>query len=126
MSPKVLHLVIIFLWMGVFILISQADTANHAYQLKSVSQILSGQVGEKSDQSYVVLIGRVIRPVGDDDYIFSDGTGMIRLHSEDSRLMPGHPIMVGGRIDESSGGQVTVKVLRWRIFTGSTVGFLAR
>ena len=123
MFPRVLIPVVIFMGMGVFMSISQAEPVNQHYQLCSVSQVLSGQDNTRIAHGYVLLVGRIMARV-DDDYIFTDGTGRVKLETGDSRLPIGQVIVVGGRIDHPfmGIGQLGIEVEHWRYFNGTTGG----
>jgi uncharacterized protein YdeI (BOF family) len=69
------------------------------------------------DDSYVTLIGHVIRKIGDKTYLFTDGTGAVRLDGEKFDLPIGPKLVIGGRIDQAylGFGHLEVDVRTWRL-----------
>ena len=108
---------ILFLWaasvlLGVSTTISQA--APPAYRLTTVSWVVATRNDIDKDDHYVTLIGHVTGRDGD-DYFFTDGTGTVRLDSENFALPIGPKIVVGGRIDQAylGIGHLEVDLRRW-------------
>jgi uncharacterized protein YdeI (BOF family) len=62
----------------------------------------------------VTLIGHVTGRDGD-DYLFTDGTGTVRLDGEKFELPIGPKIVIGGRIDQAylGFGNLEVDVRNW-------------
>jgi uncharacterized protein YdeI (BOF family) len=94
-----------------------ASAAPHPrpYHFTPVSWIVSTRNNIDVDDRYVTIIGHVTRRIGDDEYWFSDGTGSVRLDSENFDLPVGRRIAIGGRIDQAylGFGHLEVDVLRW-------------
>lgn len=90
--------------------------APRPYHLTPVSWIVATRDQLHYDDRYVTIIGHVTRRIGDDEYWFTDGTGSVRLDSENFDLPIGRRIVVGGRIDQAwlGFGHVEVDVRRWR------------
>lgn len=88
----------------------------HLYHLTRVSYIVATRDNLDVDDRYVTIVGHVTRRIGDDEYWFSDGTGSVRLDSENFDLPIGRRIIVGGRIDQAwfGIGHLEVDVRRWR------------
>ena len=88
----------------------------HPYHFTPISWIIKTRNNLDKDDRYVTIIGHVTRRIGDDAYWFTDGTGSIRLDSEDFDLPVGPKLMIGGRIDQAwlGIGNLEVDVQRWR------------
>ncbi len=72
--------IILFLFLGVAAIAATADTNNSV-----ASQVTSVAGVKKADlETRAVLDGKIVRKVADGEYIFSDGTGEIRLQVMDS------------------------------------------
>jgi uncharacterized protein YdeI (BOF family) len=86
-----------------------------AYHLTTVSWVIATRDNLDVDDRYVTLIGRVTGREGDETYFFTDGTGTIRLDSEDFELPVGPRIVIGGRIDQAylGIGHLEVDVRNW-------------
>jgi uncharacterized protein YdeI (BOF family) len=86
-----------------------------AYHLTTVSWVVSTRNDIGKDDHYVTLIGHVIRREGDETFIFTDGTGTVRLDSADFELPVGPRIVIGGRIDQAylGFGHLEVDVRNW-------------
>jgi uncharacterized protein YdeI (BOF family) len=82
----------------------------------TVAWIIRNRDNIDADDRFVTLIGTVLRPVGDESYFFTDGTGTIRLDSERYELPMGPRVIIGGRVDEAflGIGHLEVDVRRWR------------
>ncbi|HEY0257650.1 MAG TPA: NirD/YgiW/YdeI family stress tolerance protein [Candidatus Methylacidiphilales bacterium] len=91
--------------------------ANSPYHLTSVSWVVSTRDNARVDNTYVTLIGRVTEKVGEETYLFTDGTGTLRLDSENFKLPIGSKIVVGGRIDQAyfGFGELEVNVRHWHL-----------
>lgn len=118
--PKNLRafIVIIFAWMGISMAISQAEPRDQSYRLMSVSQVMAtGQ-----DDQYVILIGHILGHREDSTYIFTDGTGMMKLEGGDSKLPPGQTLVIRGRVNRPflGIGSMVVDVVHWRPLNGTT------
>ncbi len=92
-----------------------AQKKDTPYHLTTVSWIISVRDNINQDDRYVTLIGRVTGKAGDETYFFTDGTGTIRLDSENFELPIGQKIVVGGRIDQAylGFGHLEVDVRHW-------------
>jgi uncharacterized protein YdeI (BOF family) len=90
-------------------------SARASYHLTSVKWIVDNRNKLTYDDHYVTIIGHVTRRIGDEEYWFTDGTGSIRLDSENFDLPIGERIVVGGRIDEAylGFGHIEVDVRAW-------------
>ena len=88
--------------------------ASPPYHLTTVSWVLATRNNLDNDDKYVTLIGRVTGRDGD-DYLFTDGTGTVRLDSADFDLPIGPRIVIGGRIDQAylGIGHLEVDVRNW-------------
>jgi uncharacterized protein YdeI (BOF family) len=88
--------------------------AGHPYHLTTVSWVIATRNNIDKDDRYVTLIGNVTGRDGD-DYLFTDGTGTVRLDSDDFKLPIGPKIVVGGRIDQAylGFGHLEVDVRQW-------------
>jgi len=100
-------------------LLGLSTTFSHAappllYHLTTVSWVIASRDNLDKDDRYVTLIGHVIGRDGD-DYLFTDGTGTVRLDAGDFRLPIGLRILIGGRIDQAylGIGHLEVDVQRW-------------
>ncbi len=89
--------------------------ATSLYHLTTVSWIISTRDNMDVDDRYVTLVGRVTKKIADNTYWFTDGTGSVRLDSEDFELPVGPKIVVGGRIDQAylGFGHLEVDVRQW-------------
>jgi uncharacterized protein YdeI (BOF family) len=87
-----------------------------AYHLTTVSWVIATRNNMDKDDRYVTLIGHVTGRDGD-DYLFTDGTGRVRLDSSDFVLPIGPKIVVGGRIDQAylGFGHLEVDVRHWHL-----------
>jgi uncharacterized protein YdeI (BOF family) len=85
------------------------------YHLTTVSWVVATRNNIDKDDRYVTLIGQVSGRTGTEDYFFTDGTGTVRLDSENFRLPVGPRIVVGGRIDQAylGFGHLEVDVRNW-------------
>jgi len=86
------------------------------YHLTTVSWVIATRDNMDKDDRYVTLIGHVTGRDGD-NYLFTDGTGTVRLDSENFKLPIGPKIVVGGRIDQAylGIGHLEVDVRRWHL-----------
>jgi len=86
-----------------------------AYHLTTVSWVVATRDDINKDDRYVTLIGHVTKRAGDEIYFFTDGTGTVRLDSENFELPVGPKIVVGGRIDQAylGFGHLEVDVRNW-------------
>jgi uncharacterized protein YdeI (BOF family) len=96
---------------GVFSSIAQAKPYHHT----TVEWVVANRNNLDVDDDYVTLVGHVTRRMGDEEYWFTDGTGSVRLDSENFDLPIGTRILVGGRIDQAylGFGHLEVDVRRW-------------
>ena len=96
---------------------AQAEAAPaHPYHYTTVRWVVSTRDDLDMDDRYVTLIGHVTRHIDDEEYWFTDGTGSVRLDSEDFDLPVGKKIIIGGRIDQAylGFGHLEVDVRHWR------------
>jgi len=102
--------------LGAATTVSPADPAP-AYHLTTVSWVVATRNKLGVDDSYVTLIGRVTRKIGDKTYWFTDGTGDVRLDGEKFDLPIGPKLVIGGRIDQAylGFGHLEVDVKTWRL-----------
>jgi hypothetical protein len=86
------------------------------YHLTPVSWIVATRNNIDVDDRYVTIIGHVTRRMGDEEYWFADGTGSVRLDSENFDLPVGPKLIIGGRIDQAylGFGHIEVDVRHWR------------
>jgi uncharacterized protein YdeI (BOF family) len=96
---------------GIFSSSAQAKPYHHT----TVDWVVANRNNLGVDDSYVTLVGHVTRSIGDEEYWFTDGTGSVRLDSENFDLPIGTRIVVGGRIDEAylGFGHLEVDVRHW-------------
>ncbi len=101
---------------GVLPSFSHAAPAPTPYHLTSVSWVVASRNDLDQDDRYVTLIGQVTHREGDETYYFTDGTGTVRLDSENFQLPIGPRIVIGGRIDQAylGFGHLEVDVRQWR------------
>ena len=87
------------------------------YHLTTVSWVIATRNNMDKDDRYVTLIGHVTGREGDETYFFTDGTGTVRLDSENFKLPIGPKIVVGGRIDQAylGIGHLEVDVRHWHL-----------
>ncbi len=71
------------------------------YHATTVRWVVNSRDNLSVDDRYVTLVGHVTRRIGDEEYWFTDGTGSVRLDSENFDLPVGARIVVGGRIDQA-------------------------
>lgn len=90
-------------------------TDSAPYHLTTVSWVVSTKDNLNVDDRYVTLIGRVTKKIHDGSYWFTDGTGSVRLDSDDKELPVGPKIAIGGRIDQAylGIGDLEVDVRQW-------------
>jgi uncharacterized protein YdeI (BOF family) len=102
-------------FLGLFSTCSQA-APHRPYHFTTVRWVVATRDNLDVDDNYVTLIGHVTRRIGDEEYWFTDGTGSVRLDSEDFDLPIGARIIVGGRIDQAylGFGHLEVDVRHWR------------
>jgi hypothetical protein len=86
------------------------------YHVTPVSWIVATRNNISVDDRYVTIIGHVTRRMGDEEYWFTDGTGSVRLDSENFDLPVGPRLIIGGRIDQAylGFGHIEVDVRHWR------------
>ena len=91
--------------------------SSHArpYHFTPVRWIVATRNNIDYDDRYVTIVGHVTRRMGDEEYWFTDGTGSVRLDSENFDLPIGARIVVGGRIDQAylGFGHIEVDVRAW-------------
>jgi len=89
----------------------------HPYHLTTVSWVIATRDNLDKDDRYVTLVGHVTGREGDETYFFTDGTGTVRLDSEDFKLPIGPKLVIGGRIDQAylGFGHLEVDVRRWHL-----------
>ena len=94
--------------------IAHAAPPNPPYHLTTVSWVIATRDDLDKDDRYVTLIGHVTGKDGD-DYLFTDGTGIVRLDPDDIILPVGPKIVIGGRIDQAylGFGHLEVDVRNW-------------
>src|SRR5579871_3741547 len=104
------------------------------YHLTTVRWIVATRNNLDVDDRYVTIVGHVTRRMGSEEYWFTDGTGSVRLDSENFDLPVGPRLMIGGRIDQAylGFGHIEVDVRKWRyaplhlVRTGTHVGTMTR
>lgn len=111
-------LAFLLLTLGAFIPASAAPPAHthrHPYHITPVSWIVKTRNKLSVDDRYVTIIGHVTRRITGDEYWFTDGTGSVRLDSENFDLPIGRRIVIGGRIDQAylGIGHLEVDVRNW-------------
>jgi uncharacterized protein YdeI (BOF family) len=114
MKKNLLALMVFSAAMGGSINLSHAAPPVHPYHLTTVSWVNATRDDIDKDDRYVTLIGHVTGKDGD-DYWFTDGTGSVRLDSEDFKLPMDSKIVIGGRIDQAylGFGHLEVDVRQW-------------
>jgi uncharacterized protein YdeI (BOF family) len=102
-------------WLALFLPELHAAPAGPLYQLTTVRWVVNTGNDMGVDDRYVTLVGQVTRRIGDNEYWFTDGTGSVRLDSEDFDLPIGQKLVIGGRIDQAylGFGHLEVDVQRW-------------
>lgn len=92
-----------------------AQAAPHPFHLTTVRWVVNTRDNLDVDDRYVTLIGHVTRRIGDEEFWFTDGTGSVRLDSENFDLPVGPRIVIGGRIDQAylGFGHLEVDVRHW-------------
>jgi uncharacterized protein YdeI (BOF family) len=100
-----------------FSLLSHAAPPKDQYHLTTVGWVVNTRDNLDVDDRYVTLIGEVTRKIDEGEYWFTDGTGSVRLDSEDFDLPIGRKIILGGRIDQAylGFGHLEVDVRRWHL-----------
>jgi uncharacterized protein (TIGR00156 family) len=103
-------------WMGLLVTAAPADP-EPLYHRTTVGWVVDTRDNISVDDQYVTLVGHVTRRIGDDEYWFTDGTGSVRLDSEDFDLPIGQRIVLGGRIDQAylGFGHLEVDVRHWHL-----------
>jgi uncharacterized protein YdeI (BOF family) len=103
--------------LGLYIPTLQAAPAHPPYHITTVRWVVDTRDNLDMDDRYVTLVGQVTRRIGDNEYWFTDGTGSVRLDSEDFDLPIGKQIVLGGRIDQAylGFGHLEVDVRRWHL-----------
>ncbi len=89
---------------------SRLETAA-ATRVSTVKEVLAS----RKDDEDVVLRGRIVRHVGGDDYIFTDGTGEIEVEIDDDdyprdRIAMDTEIEIRGEVDLDRNEQPTIEV----------------
>ncbi len=115
MKNTLLALLAVSALLGVSSTVSQADPPP-VFHLTTVSWVIATRNNMDKDDRYVTLIGHVTGRDGD-DYLFTDGTGTVRLDAGDFELPIGPRIVIGGRIDQAylGIGHLEVDVRRWHL-----------
>ena len=106
--------------LAVSALLGVSTALSHAappYHLTTVSWVIATRDNLDKDDRYVTLVGHVTGREGDETYFFTDGTGTVRLDSEDFKLPIGPKLVIGGRIDQAylGFGHLEVDVRRWHL-----------
>ena len=116
MKKIVLSLFALSTLLAVSLTTTQADP-NPPYHLTTVSWVVATRDNLNVDDRYVTLIGHVTRKIGDEEYWFTDGTGSVRLDSENFELPIGPKVVIGGRIDQAylGFGHLEVDVRHWHL-----------
>ena len=106
---------VIFSFFG--FLATKAGAAPHGplYHQTTVRWVVANRDNLDVDDRYVTLVGRVTRQIGDEEYWFTDGTGSVRLDSENFDLPVGPLLIIGCRIDQAylGFGHLEVDVRHW-------------
>ncbi|MCE0483416.1 MAG: NirD/YgiW/YdeI family stress tolerance protein [Methylacidiphilales bacterium] len=104
-----------FCLFALLVFIPTAAQAEPPFHLTTVSWVVATRNNLDVDDRYVTLIGHVTRRIGDETYWFTDGTGSVRLDSENFDLPIGPKIVIGGRIDQAylGFGHLEVDVRHW-------------
>jgi uncharacterized protein YdeI (BOF family) len=102
--------------LGAYSPLSAPAAPDPYYHTTSVAWIVRTRNNIGVDDNYVTIIGHVTRRINDEEYWFTDGTGSVRLDSENFDLPIGRRIVIGGRIDQAylGFGHLEVDVRRWR------------
>lgn len=108
--------VCLLLALGAWTPFSASAAPDPYYHTTSVAWIVRTRNNIDVDDKYVTIIGHVTRRISDEEYWFTDGTGQVRLDSENFDLPIGRRIVIGGRIDQAylGFGHLEVDVRRWR------------
>jgi len=101
--------------------LAMSATASFAYPpgppppVTPVSWILATKNNDRFDEKRVVLVGQVTHHDDGTDWWFTDGTGSVRLETNDRRMPVGPTLRIVGRIDQATWGigVIEVKVKRW-------------
>lgn len=96
----------------------------YEYTRTTVKWVTEHKDDFSQDNRFITLVGRVTGRLGDETYLFTDGTGTIRLDSEKFELPPNQPIVITGRIDEAwfGFGHLEVDVRHWHFVNKPTHG----
>ena len=86
----------------------------------SLKPMSVNEVDKLSDDSYVSMVGHIVRQTGEDKYEFSDGTNSIILKIkpkvwQGQKVSPKDKIMVMGEVDKEFVGKRMVKVKALKI-----------
>lgn len=86
----------------------------------SLKPMSVNEVDKLSDDSYVAMVGHIVRQTGEDKYEFSDGTNSIILKIkpkvwQGQKVSPKDKIMVMGEVDKEFVGKRMVKVKALKI-----------
>jgi uncharacterized protein YdeI (BOF family) len=100
--------------LGFFATHTQA-APHRPYHMTTVAWVVATRDNLDVDDRYVTLVGHVTRRIGDEEYWFTDGTGSVRLDSENFDLPVGPRLVIGGRIDQAylGFGHLEVDVRHW-------------
>ena len=114
-SPMKKLPLILFIASTLFVISTKISHAEPPYHLKTVSWVISTQNDLDVDDRYVTLVGHVTKRISDESYWFTDGTGSVRLDSENFELPIGPKLTIGGRIDQAylGFGHLEVDVRHW-------------
>ena len=95
--------------------VSQAAPPHRPYHVTTIGWIVANRDNLDVDDNYVTIVGHVTRRIGDEEYWFTDGTGSVRLDSENFDLPVGTKLIIGGRIDQAylGFGHLEVDVRHW-------------
>ena len=92
------------------------DPDANKYKIASIQWIKDHLEKKDLDDKHVVLIGKIVKKVGGDEYILDDGTGQLQV-SSDEKLPIGKRVVLRGDVDEAvlDVGTLELDVQSWRL-----------
>ncbi len=98
-----------FLFISLLVLSSTIVNAKNNKDIilgKNPKQVTVKQALEMKDDSIVIVNGKIIESLGDEEYIFQDNTGKIQIEIDDDffnfvKINPQNDVIIEGEIDEN-------------------------
>lgn len=83
----------------------QAPTEQGGFKGPSISETTVAKVKDLSDDTWVILTGKITKKIGDELYVFEDSTGGINVDIDNKRwrgqtVTPDNTVRIEGKVDK--------------------------